>query len=497
MSAKTTDTGTKLSVVAITQQENQLKAVKLEKRGPAFELLWTKSSEVGRVSLPTFAARCDLAARPEIETDARKNRMTVVGFDSAGVVFYRIGVPAVKKDELAAIVKLQAESRLPLPTQQIELSWRADKVQDGQVMVTVAGAKADQLRKFVENVRDFDPAKILLGAEGIVKAWRMLFSGHDDLAVVVSPGRRCTQICLAEHGRLVNAVSLDVGTEDFAESRSFVEETQAGERFAQDMGSVLEMFGFAGPAAAPMVVLSDGGNMVTRMVSCLQAAGLNASPALPQLEMLATPEGLAACDVYDYRVPIGLASMVLDGDTDELDVFGRLYKPAAERAKKHWFHSPRITAALAVAMLILLVAVFYAADVAADRRLGRLAATENFEHLIERANLIKTVARQRQKSDVLEFLSEINGVESKGILLNSVHIVKGRDVMEVRIEGQADKVEQLYEFEKGLEARKLIQNFTEESAVLDEKDKKTNFRVTFHYGGLVKASGVRGSEGRK
>jgi len=485
MSDNIADVGTRLSVIVIAQEESRLKAVQLVKQGRTLELLWTKSGKASEVDMGAFAGECDLPAGPVVRTEMGKDKVAVAGFDSAGVVFYRVNVPAVKEEEIAAMAKLQAETRLPLPAEQMELAWRAGKVEDGQVSITIAAARREHLQGFVEKVRGFEPAKILLDCEGIVKVWRTFFCGNDEPAVVVSMGERNTQVCLAESGRLINAVSLDMGMEDFSAAGVLTEQTETAERFAQDMRSVLELFGYAGPTAVPVFVLSDGDRVIESIVSCLESTGLNVRAALPA-PFLLTQESrgpkltaqkeLGIKDIHEYRVPIGLALMVLDGDAEELNVFERLYNPAKKKAKKHWFYSPKATGAIAAVMLTLLVAVFYVADVAGDRHLGKLSAEANLKGFIQRQTLIKTVARQRP--DLLGLLSEINSGDSQGIMLDSFHFQKGQPVT---ISGQADKTEQLDKFEKSLQSRKGIRNVIEESATEDEKAKKVNFTIKFDY----------------
>ncbi len=230
------------SVVAIVKDDNEFKGVELLKRGGAFEILWTRSSEDADVGWREFAVECGLSVESTALEYTDNRRMVVAGFNTEGTIFHRTTVPAVGNKEIASIIKLQAETRLPLPPEQIELSWRADKQDDGQLGVTIAVARKEQLQKFVDSVRCFDPAKILLNCEGIVKIWESLFSGNKESAVVLSAGAHNTHVCLVEEGRLNNAVVLDIGVDDFSMTDA-EEQTETTERFAQDMRSVLDLFG--------------------------------------------------------------------------------------------------------------------------------------------------------------------------------------------------------------------------------------------------------------
>ncbi|MHC4475208.1 MAG: hypothetical protein ACYTEL_06170 [Planctomycetota bacterium] len=465
------------SVIAIASEQGTLKAVKLVKRGQVYELAWTRSVEADEAQLPAFAADCGLADAPDA-TGAGK--VAVAGFDSARVVFYRINVPAAKKDEIAAMVKLQAEALLPLPADQMESAWRPGQVRDGQVTVTIAAARKQQLQDFVEKVRAFEPAKILLGCEGITRAWRQFFSGNDQDAVVVSLGSRHTNVCMAKQGRLTHAVSLDVGIDDFAASEALAL-TETTERFARDMTGVLGLFGCTDHSSVPVFVLSDGDPSIDRAVSSLQSAGMNATAALPDLDKLTAPAPLSAKDVCEFRMQIGLASMALDGEAYELNVFERLYVPADRRAKQKWFYRPKLTGALAAVMLVGSIIVFYAAAIASDRHLSRLETKTDFKELVTRQKLVRAVAGERP--DLLALLREISSAEADGIKLHAFSFTKGEPI---QIQGQADNTEQAHKFQESLIGKKGIKPPQIRTPLKGPKDEKQNFTITFHHGHFTK-----------
>ena len=476
---------TPLSVIAMAQEESRFKAVELRRKGGAFEVLWTKSSKGTDADWRLFAAECGLSVEPTAHVDVDGNRIVVVGFNSAAVAFYRIGVPAVGEEETAAIVKLQAETQLPLPAEQMELAWRVGQMRNGQVAVTMAAARREPLQGFVENVRDFEPTKILLDCEGIIEAWRAIFSAEEKDAVVVSMAARNTQVCLAEDGRLSNAVVLDMGTEDLAEQPETIG------RFVQDMRSVLDLFGYAEPAKLPVFVLSDGSAAYVGIVSSLRSAGLNARAALPDIKKLRAQTELQVEEAYEYRVPIGLALMALEGRTNELNIFERLYQPAKKEEKRHWLYSPIVACAIAVVMLVLLVVVSYAVDVASpgaiEKRLEASLSDIDMNMLMQRQKLIKTIALQRP--DLLDLLNQVVESGDRGIKLESLYFKKGQLVT---INGQAPGNEQLYRFEKSLQDRtsikdvKMTSTRDTRSSTRDTRGRGLRFTITFHYKNFTK-----------
>lgn len=469
--------------MAITQEETKLKAVELREKGGVFEVLWTKSNEGSDTDWRPFAAECGLSVELTTHPDADGNRTVVVGFNSAGMAFYRINVPVVSKEETAAMIKLQAETRLPLPVEQMELAWRADQVKNGQVGVTIAAARKEPLQRFVESVRSLEPEKIMLDCEGTVKAWRTFFAGDERNAVVVSMATQNTQVCLVEDGRLNNVVVLDMGVDDFA-AEAVEEQTQTFERFVQDMRSVLELFGHAEQAELPVFVLSDGDAAYVSIVSSLRSAGLNARVALPDVKELRVPKEIGVEGIYEYRVPIGLGLMALEAREDELNIFEHLYSPAAKEGKKHWLYSPKVAGVIVAVMLVLSTVVLCSVDMASpgaiEKRLSTSGSKADINLLMQRQKLIKTVAQQRP--DLLNLLGQVNASGERGIKLESFHFKKGQPVT---ITGQAGGNEQLYRFEKSLQDRNNIKS-VKTNPSRDAKTKKIKFTITFHYKNFTK-----------
>ena len=478
MNNNQTNMGIWQSVVAIVNDDNEFKGVELRKQDGAFEILWTRSSEDADVDWRGFAAECGLSVEPTALEGTDSDRMIVAGFNTAGTIFHRTTVPAAGDKEIESIIQLQAETRLPLPPEQIELTWRADQLRDEQMGVTIAVARKEQLQKFVGKVRCFKPAKILLNSEGIVKIWEVFFSGNKDNAVVLSTGSHNTQVCLVEEGRLSNAVVLDIGIEDFS-AEVTEEQTETTERFAQDMRSVLDLFGCSNQEELPVFVLSDGSASYVSIVSSLRLAGLNARVATPDINGLMAKSELSDEDIYQYRTPIGLALMAFDAGADELNLFERLYNPMQKVAQRHWLYSPKVTVAIVSIMLVLLAIVSYAVDIAGpssiEKRLEASVSDVDMNLLVKRQQLIKTVTRERP--DLLDLLKVVNESGERGIILTSLSFKKGQPVS---ISGEASSNDQLSRYEKNLQNAKGIEkvNYT---ANTNAKSRKITFTMTFDY----------------
>ncbi len=480
MNDSDTSIGSRQSVVAIVTEDGILKGVELRKRDGATEIVWAKSTDSSDADWQSFAAECGLPVKSAADQGTDGERTVVVGFDSAGTVFHRASVPPAEDQEIESIVKLQAETRLPLPSDQTELAWRADPAQNGQKGVTMVVARKELLQDFVRDVRPLDPARILLDCEGIIKAWRTVFSEYEEDAVIVSMGAQSTQVCLAREGRLSNAVILDLGSENFSAESPAVQtdtadkialdmgieslspephegQTEVTERFVQDMRSVMNLFGFDDPAQAPVLVLSDDSARYVSIVSSLRSAGLNARVVLPNVRTLASQGESGIQWIYDYRAAIGVGLMALEDEPDELNIFENVYSRFEQKEKKHWLYSPRVACAIAGVMLLALAIVSYAIDLKSPKSIMEriepptTEANTNLDALVQRQKLVKMVARERP--DMLALLKLINDCGEKGVLLNGVSFKKGA---KVSITGQVQSDSQLYKFQKTLDKHKDI-----------------------------------------
>ena len=481
MNDSKTKVGTGLPVVAMLREDGQFKGIELQMKRGSLEVLWAKSAENKDSDWTSFAAECGVSAGPSRNKKARNGKTVVVGFSSSGTVFHRASMPSVDDKEIASIVQFQAETRLPLPADQTELAWRIAPSRNGQMDVTMAVARKTLLQRFAENVRCLDPAKILLDCEAMVKAWATVFSEHEEKAILVSMGQRNTQVCLVENECLSNAVILDSGLEDFSIGQqdqaartdsmgnsvvldSGLEGFSDGqqphdevtERFAQDIRSVLDFFGYADNATLPVLLLSDNSPVYARIVSSLKLADLNARVAIPDAQRLVLPGESGIECIHAYRVPIGLGLMAMDNGDEALNLFKNVYQPAADQPKKQsCLTSLKVTVTLASVMLLGLLIVSYVLDLKSPEAIReRIEASTSemntdLDALVERQTLIKTVARERP--DMLALLDLVNGSGEKGVLLNSVNFKKGQ---RVTVTGQVQSSDQLYTFQEKLRDHK-------------------------------------------
>ncbi len=462
-------------VIAATKDDTAFKAVALRRQDGSVELLWSKCMQADDGTWGDFATQCRLAA-----DSGSGARATVVGIDSTAVAFYRISAPHVGKEETAAMVRMQAESLLPLPEDQIEVAWRSTPSSNGTVDVTMAAARRDYLRRFAEDVRAFDPQTVVPACEGTVRAWQELFSGRERRALILSLGVRSTQVSLVADGLVTGAAVLDTGTNDLVGAVSS-EFTAEMERFAQDVQAVLDSFAWKDPVSCPMFVLSDGSEAVDSIITSLNTAGMNAQASLPQAQALHVPPGFGAKDIYEYRVPLGLALMRLDTPAAGLNLLERISEAREQQKAKSAWYSTTLAVAIAAVMLVALIVVAYVVDVASEKRLTALVSQDVFEQARQRQTLLKTVARHRP--DLLGLLTELSEGENNGIVLDDFQFKKGQLAA---ITGRADNMEQMWKYQANLRDRKNIKDVDISNATQDRKAKKIKFTMIFHYKNFTK-----------
>ncbi len=477
--------GTKIPhvLIAVTRDETDFRAVEVRQHDQTVEIVWARRAPAGDGGWGDFAGRCgfsvDAAGK---RSGPRSGAPAVVGLDMNAVAFYRMDVPRVSDEETGGIVRMQAESLLPLPPDQMEVAWRPMPSLNGKVDVTLAAARRDTLIKFAEQVRDFQPRSILLSCEGVARAWRTLFGGSEGRAVVLSLGAHQTQVCLVLDGVVANAAVVETGLAEL--SGIGAAPVDVTERFTQDMRTALAAFGWKEADPWPVAVLSDGGPEIDRVVATLQEAGFEAKACLPVTPRVKTPADFGIRDFYEYRSALGLALLGLDAAAGGLDLFEQIRHVEQQKKDKIARHSTWLAAGIAAAALLAFLASSYAVDVIKLKRLSPLVNQAGFAEARERQVLLKNIAAHRP--DLLDLLTEINAGDNPGIVLDSFHFKKGQLVT---IVGQADTDEQMRKFQRNLmncKSKALKDVDVLANTTRDSKTKKVKFTMNLNYKNFTK-----------
>jgi hypothetical protein len=471
------------SAIAISTGRNgqgPFKAVKVRRRATGYELIWKRT--FGRED----AAGIESFLRQEVSSAESERAMgtnepVIIVAESRGAVFYRIDIPPVRDGQVDSVVKMQAETLLPLPGSEMQACWRVDKAAVGKRSVTIAAGRTEGLRAYTRAARRLGASKILLDYEGVVRAWRELFGGTYDKTVVINIAESGTGVVLAENGRLSSAVTLDAGQEALSGQ---VDWRSTAELFVHDLRNALELFDLADDADVKVVVLSQDIETHKRLIPYLREAGINASVAVPSPGSMKSSEETVSEDIVEYIGSIGAAILALEPEPEELNLFEDLY--SAERADRanQAPGSLKRPFVITAAMVVLFVLISYALDKTSLAHLRKHIYSAsgnpgaiNAAAMIEQQQMRKIVATQRP--DMLDLLTKISESNPDGMILDMITFKKRRAVT---IDGSCKSYDQLYEFQKKLSEQSGIKEVKIQNSAVDKNKKgKVGFKMTFHY----------------
>ena len=111
------------TVVVLAKSEISLQGVEVRAKGGGIECVWAKSGDPKDTWL-AFARECELVTTGGIPKKRPAKRAVALCLESIGVAFQEFTIPAVGEQETEAMVQMQAETRLPLPIEQMDIAWR-------------------------------------------------------------------------------------------------------------------------------------------------------------------------------------------------------------------------------------------------------------------------------------------------------------------------------------------------------------------------------------
>ena len=476
-----------IAATAASRTEGPYKAVMVKKTSRGLQLVWKMTDKSAAGGLGAFVSK----VMPEAPSAQDNGSVPagVLGLDCANVAFYRIEVPAVSDQKLASIVRMQAESLLPLPADQMQIAWRANAVQNDKRSCSIAAARSDHLRQVAAAAAD-RASRILLNAEAVVKAWTELFDCTVAASVLINVRQNDTQVLLTMQGLLAHAVTLDIGADELSGTDAVADL----ELFVHDLRNALELFGSGGVEIAGIFVISEDVGAHERIISYLKGAGIDAQATVPASRTLRyghqadAPGDVAASgrsradtpvtaqDICEYLEPIGLALMALDGDAAELNLFDGLLAESERDDKTKVGIVFKMACVIAVIATVVFLIVGKSLDKASLAKLGGLEVRK----LIEQQNMKELIASRRP--DILGAITAVNECGSGGMMLNSFEYKDGK----VTIASFAQSWEQMYEFQKKLEGKKSIGPVTIISPSFDEKAKRVNFKMQFQHKNVFK-----------
>ncbi len=464
-------------VIAIIEQEKEYKAAVLSKRGAGCEIHYTRSAGAAGLSMGDFCRQVTSAVHlPDIQKGRRIHY--VFGYESRRTAFYPLRVPAVAGEELDALVRLQAEEVLPLPVDQMTLTWRAGHSQNGKLPVTLAASRTESLANFFRPLEEWNPDKIVLESEAVVKACQALHPGLEPEYLLVCPARQHIQIYQVQHHLVAGVLTSDrdagpVQTTDHP-SEAHLESVR------QTLYSALKTFGLQNQKECPVYILPQDGWPSPEAVTELARSGLNVKCLSFSAEHLRHWKGAESLDVSLWLAPLGLGLMALDADTGTLNLFETILPSAARRKKSRGLLKLKYSLTAALLLAIALPLVMYGLDWARLKKmeaaLARSEVKTSLAQLEREEKLKKAIAQQRP--DILALLRILADSAPEGILLDSVHTKKGQPV---RLQGSFQDKNKLFDFADKLQQQKGIQTVRILNQSRDNKKNQSIFTITFEY----------------
>ncbi len=471
-------------------RDSPLKAVVMRKVADDFEILDQVVRCDGGTTLGEFIG--ELAGRYRA-LNGSIDPIISVAVDSAPMAFYSIDLPAVKDARLESIVRMQAETILPLPISQMHLAWRAARPTEQGRACVIAAARKKTIGSLLESARDGGASMVLPDAEAVVRIWRQFFGGTDDCSVILHIRQVDTRLLLARDGVLLDAVTIDVGTDDLNNPQNRLE---SSELFVHDLRNTLDRFAQRAVQTTKAFILSENASTYKELIACLSQAGIEVAPAVPRLNVVDTAFDLhgagepgdksrpadshlfaargelTPADIFKNLEAIGAGILALDG---RASVINMLYAEEVQARQKARSARSMMTAVAAVSAVLMLFVFLLVARSVDEAALEKMENTD-MSALVKLQDTRKAIFEQRP--DILDVLTKLNQSTQPGMLLDSFVFQKAQAIT---IKGTASSYEQLYEFEKVLRSQKGITEVNLQKPTFDEKKKQVTFKMTFHY----------------
>lgn len=460
--------------IAFYQQQEQLQAVEIRRHGQGYELLWQHTTSSTEETWASFAERCGLRLVDPDTTRGPRGKPVIVGISAVGVTSYRLELPVVGDSQLADMIRIQSEARLPLALDQMELGWRRLRSQGTQVVVTVAAARRQRIASLVQQVRSLQPRTLCLDSEALVALATVLTDGVPPEGILMDLGEHVTQVCCMEGGILSQATLIDIGRADLFTGVAGIHD-HVLERFHQDLQRVLKAMAEGQGAGVPISLLSDGCAADAVLVENLAQQGVSVRVCPLRWDRFRDHASLNAGELWNQRVPIGLALHWMEAKETK-GLFHHLCQSKESRKAAGPICSLRSAVILLVLALVAFGAVTDASYRVKEHHLKKLCEAGGVAERVKERQAQKTLAQYRP--DLLDLLQQVNDEEHKDIVIDGVHFERGQAV---GLTGHTKKAEAMYAFEEALLQRPGIKSVSLEKETFETKTKVFSFTILLHY----------------
>lgn len=413
----------------------------------------------------------DVAVRQILQQAGDPQIPVVIGLDSARLRFLEITLPPADAAQLPLLIRTQAEAQLPLDGDRMQLAWRLSPSEQG-FECTVAAARLDAtdtaLGKLSLNGR---LTALVPDAAGFAELRQRFFEPTPEVCIALRRRPDGFVLILLDGPTSARCAVIHADATDIAERPALV---------MQDIRMELETLQQREGQRLPIYLWPAGDPFMQQVASSLTQAGWTAG-SLEADRAALTRAGLDAAD--DLNGPsfdaAGLAMLGLTGKASAFDFLQthRLAQPAedAKRRKTRLIRAVWLMAAMA----LLCAAVGYWSMTLHVRQLRQELAAEvdglKAETLLQRQTYQEAAARAR--IDLIELVEAIQDSRD-GMLLDSIEFEKGKPV---KLIATAGGYEQVYTFQKKLQAQNGVSQIRLIDPRLDERTRQVRFTMQFQY----------------
>jgi hypothetical protein len=375
------------------------------------------------------------------------------------------------------MVRMQAETRLPLNADQMGLDWKTIESSDSERTAAMAAMRRNS--PGVTELAAMEPDHIVTEADALVQMWRWACAQTATDSILMSCCEHHTVVCCVRHHQLIHASVLDLGLDDMIPADTVFEATSSldsgpVDQFVQDLHGVVQLYQKALPNCHEVTLLSDGSDPLKAIAQTVTQAGLTVHEAIPSEALFSGRMTFGVTDLYAWRVPIGLALCVLNQNPTHYELFKDLC--GCPKKNQESTVRPIVSWLVAGVAVCLMLGTLYAVDVRRHKKLTVLTKAPEVAQFQKERAYQRMVARQR--ANLLELLNVVTSKEYKGITLDTFTYKRGQPV---KIGGRADKPEPWYTYEEAMTGQKGVTQAKRDNLVQDKKAKKVKFGMSFHY----------------
>lgn len=155
-----------------------------------------------------------------------RSRYAVVAFPESQIFSRVIEFPQMSETQLNKAIKYEAEQYIPMPIDEVNLSWQLLKEKDGAVSekmrVFLVAAPKTLISRYIKILREAEVEPLVFETEILALKRSVLDIGQSPTTLLVSIGASTTDLCISDSGLI--RFSRSIGTGGVALARSISQE---------------------------------------------------------------------------------------------------------------------------------------------------------------------------------------------------------------------------------------------------------------------------------